>query len=306
MSSSIKAAELTELLAFSAVARHRSFRRAAIDRGMTTSAISHAIRRLEERFSVRLLHRTTRSVSLTEPGAALLKQLEPAFIAIGTALDGLNDFRDKPTGKVRLNVPASLAREVVGPILAPLLAQHPQLHLDIVATDRLVDIAKDGFDAGIRLGERLSRDVVATKIGPPLRFAVVSSPVYAARYGLPATPRDLESHHCIRYRFPSGSIFEWEFEKAGESMTVDVDGPITLDDQYLMVQAAIDGAGLAYVWDFQIAEYCRDGRLLRCLEDWCPELDDLYLYYPSRRHISAGLRVLIDTLKARRSIKRQK
>lgn len=301
MDSSIKGGELVELLAFLAVARQGSFRGAAIERGMTTSAISHAIRRLEERLGVRLLNRTTRSMSLTESGAVLLAQLTPAFDAICLALEGLNAYRDSPAGTVRLNVPASLARLVVGPVVGPLLAQHPGLRLDIVVTDRLVDIAKDGFDAGIRLGERLSQDMVAVRIGPPLRFAVVGSPAHAARHGLPEAPSDLSRHPCIRYRFPSGSIFDWEFERAGESTVVEVDGPLTLDSQAMMVDAALDGVGLAYVWDFQVAKHCREGRLLRCLEDWCPTLDDLFLYYPSRRHVTAGLRVLINALRAHRA-----
>ncbi len=189
--------------------RQRSFRKAAVERGVASSAISHAIRSLEARVGVRLFHRTTRSVSLTDAGARLFAELQPAFGQIGKALDSLNAFRGTPFGTVRVNVPTSIAPFVLHDVMGPLLRQNPGLHLDIVATDSLVDIVEEGFDAGIRFGERLSQDVVAVRIKPRLRFAVVGSPAYFAGRRMPRTPGDLREHDCIRYRFPSGTIFNW-------------------------------------------------------------------------------------------------
>lgn len=292
--------QVSDLITFMAVARHRNFRQAAIERGLTKSAVSHAIRRLEERTALRLFNRTTRSVSLTEAGARLLADLIPAIEGVERAVDYLNHFRESAYGSVRINVAGSFASAVVMPVLPRLLAENTGLELDIVATDRLVDIVEEGFDAGIRLGERISQDMIAAKIGPKLRFAVVASPGYVERHGLPATPRDLGTHQCIRYRFPSGSMFPWEFERAEDTIVVDVAGPLTLDSQPLMVEAALADIGLAYVWDFQVKEFLDQGKLVRCLDDWCPELDDLFIYYPSRKHMSAGLRVLIEALRATR------
>jgi DNA-binding transcriptional LysR family regulator len=292
--------QVSDLITFMAVARHRNFRQAAIERGLTKSAVSHAIRRLEERTALRLFNRTTRSVSLTEAGARLLADLIPAIEGVERAVDDLNHFRESAYGSVRVNVAGSFASAVIMPVLPRLLAENTGLELDIVATDRLVDIVDEGFDAGIRLGERISQDMIAAKIGPKLRFAVVASPRYADRYGLPGTPRNLGEHQCIRYRFPSGSMFPWEFERGDDTVVVDVSGPLTLDSQPLMVEAALADLGLAYVWDFQVKEHLADGKLVRCLDDWCPELDDLFIYYPSRKHMSAGLRVLIEALRATR------
>ncbi|MBR1219151.1 LysR family transcriptional regulator [Bradyrhizobium sp. U87765 SZCCT0131] len=290
--------ELAELATFLAVARHRSFRKAAIARNVAPSAISHTIRSLETRVGVRLLHRTTRSVSLTEAGERLLAGLTPAFGQIGQAVEDLNAFRDTPFGTVRLTLPRSLATVVMRDVMGPLLRQNPGLHLDIVATDRLLDIVEDGFDAGIRFGERLSEGMVAVRLKARVRFAVVGAPAYFREHPPPLTPADLRHHACIRYRFPSGAIFNWEFARGDEALQVEVDGPLTLDDQALMIEAARDGCGLAMVSEHQAAADLAAGRLARCLEDWCPEDDSLHLYYPSRRHMSAGLRALIDRLKA--------
>jgi DNA-binding transcriptional LysR family regulator len=187
---------------------------------------------------------------------------------------------------------------VLHDIMGPLLRQNPGLHLDIVATDRLVDIVQEGFDAGIRFGEHLSQDVVAVRIKPRPRFAVVGSPGYFEEREMPQSPSDLRDHACIRYRFPSGAIFNWEFERDGESVEVEVDGPITLDGQELMVEAALQGCGLAYVIDNRVSAHLVCGTLIRCLEDWCVFDDTLFLYYPSRRYVSAGLRALINMLRA--------
>jgi DNA-binding transcriptional LysR family regulator len=235
---------------------HKNFRQAAIDRGLTKSAVSHAIRRLEERTALRLFNRTTRSVSLTEAGARLLADLIPAIEGVERAVDDLNHFRESAYGSVRINVAGSFASAVVMPILPRLLAENTGLQLDIVATDRLVDIVDEGFDAGIRLGERISQDMIAAKIGPRLRFAVIASPRYAEQHGLPSTPRALGEHQCIRYRFPSGSMFPWEFKQGSDSIAVDVQGPLTLDSQPLMVEASMADMGASLCLGFPDSRTC--------------------------------------------------
>src|SRR5262245_32272520 len=229
----MRTTDLSELAAFDAVARAKSFRRASQERGVTASAISHAVSNLEARLGIRLLNRTTRSVSLTDAGAMLHAQLLPAFRDIGSALDALNQFRDTPFGKVRINAPNSIAPFVFGPVMAPLLAKNPNLELEIVATDRLVDIVEQGFDAGIRLGEHLRDGMTAVKIKPRLRLAVVGSPAYLARYGTPRTPADLKDHVCIRNIYPSGVAYAWEFSRAGKIIAVEPTGPLSLDDHEL-------------------------------------------------------------------------
>lgn len=293
----MRATDLSELAAFDAVARHRSFRRAGEERGVTASAISHAVSNLEGRVGLRLLNRTTRSVSLTDAGAMLQAHLSPAFADIASALDTLNLFRDTPFGKVRLNVPNSLAPFVLGHVMGPLLRDNPNLQLEIVATDRLVDIVESGFDAGIRLGESLNDGMVAVRIKPRLRLAVVGSPDYFRRRPIPLTPHDLSAHVCVQNMYPSGTHYPWEFEKDGETVAFHPTGPIALDDHELMVQVALSGAALAYVWEGRAERGMSEGTLVRCLEDWCVPEDWLYLYYPSRRNMSAGLRTVIEAMR---------
>ena len=293
----MRTTDLSELAAFDAVARHRSFRKASEERGVTASAISHAVSSLEARVGIRLLNRTTRSVSLTDAGGMLFAQLSPAFGEIGSALDALNQFRDTPFGKVRLNVPNSLAPFVLGPVMGPLLRDNPNLQLEVVATDRLVDIVEGGFDAGIRLGESVSEGMVAVRIKPRLRLAVVGSPDYFRMRPIPRTPHDLSDHVCVRNMYPSGTHYPWEFEKDGQTVVFHPTGPIALDDHELMVQVALSGTALAYVWEGRTERAIGDGALVRCLEDWCAPEDWLYLYYPSRRNMSAGLRTVIEAMR---------
>jgi DNA-binding transcriptional LysR family regulator len=293
----MRTTDLSELAAFAAVARHKSFRRAGEERGVTASAVSHAVSSLEQRVGIRLLNRTTRSVSLTDAGAMLLARLSPAFSDIGTALDGLNQFRETPFGKVRINVPSSIAPFVVGPALKPLLRSNPNLEIEIAATDRLVDIAEEGFDAGIRLGESLRDGMTAVKIKPRLRFAVVGSPAYFRKYPAPRTPGDLKRHSCIQNMYPSGTRYAWEFRKGDKTLEFQPTGPLSLDDHSLMLKAAIDGVGLAYLWENHAAAAIADGRLVRCLEPWCAPQDWPYLYYPTRKYISAGLRAVIEIMR---------
>lgn len=293
----MRATDLSELAAFDAVARHRSFRRASEERGVTASAISHAVSNLEARVGIRLLNRTTRSVSLTDAGAKLLAQLSPAFDDIGAALDALNQFRDTPFGKVRINAPNSVAPFVLGPVVGKLIAENPNLELEIIATDRLIDIVEEGFDAGIRLGESLRDGMTAVKIEPRIRFAVVGSPAYFARRSIPEQPADLKDHICIRNMYQTGARYPWWFSRDGTEIDFEPTGPLALHDHELMIEAALAGVALAYVWEDRARPYVESGRLLRCLEAWIAPEDWLYLYYPTRKHMSAGLRAVIEAMR---------
>jgi DNA-binding transcriptional LysR family regulator len=223
--------------------------------------------------------------------------LAPAFDVIASALDGVNQFRDTPFGKVRLNVPNSIAPFVLGNVLGQLISAHPKLQLEVIATDRLVDIVEEGFDAGVRLGESLSEGMVAVKIRPGLRFAVVGSPDYFESRPVPKTPRQLAGHICIRNMYPSGAKYPWEFERKGGKIAFNPTGPIALDDHELMVQVALSGAALAYVWEKRAEREILEGKLIRCLDEWCAPEDWLYLYYPSRKHMPAGLRAVVEALR---------
>ncbi|AKT38640.1 LysR family transcriptional regulator [Chondromyces crocatus] len=286
--------DFTRLSAFVAVATHRNFRRAAVELGVSPSALSHAVRELEENLGVRLLHRTSRSVSPTEAGDRLLGRLSTSFREIGDALDEVNAFRDTPVGTLRINSSHLAAEMVLTPIMGRFLRAHPQMQLEVVCEDGLVDVVAGGFDAGIRFGESVQQDMIAVPIGPQQRWAIVGSPSYFAQRGRPKVPSDLKAHACIRYRFQSGALFPWEFEKAGKEQTVDVQGPLTLGSQTLMIHAAIDGVGLASVFEAMATPSLNEGRLERVLDDWCPPYPGLYLYYPSRRQMSAGLRAFVE------------
>ncbi len=294
----MRTTDLSELAAFDAVARHRSFRRASEERGVTASAISHAVSNLEARVGIRLLNRTTRSVSLTDAGAMLLAQLSPAFGEIGSALDALNQFRETPFGKVRINAPNSIAPFVLGPVIGPLITRNPKLEIEIVATDRLVDIVAEGFDAGIRLGESLREGMTAVKINPRLRFAVVGSPAYFARRPVPQAPADLAHHVCIRNMYPTGAYYPWWFSRDGSEIDFEPTGPLALHDHELMIEAALAGVALAYVWEDRARPYVASGRLIACLDAWIAPEDWLHLYYPTRKYISAGLRAVIEAMRA--------
>ncbi|RVK59214.1 LysR family transcriptional regulator [Sinorhizobium meliloti] len=294
----MRATELSELAAFAAVARHKSFRKAGEERGVTASAVSHAVLNLEQRIGIRLLNRTTRSVSLTEAGELLQSHLDPAFGEIASALDALNRFRHTPFGRVKLNVPNSIAPFVIGSIIGPLLEKNPNLELEISATDRLVDIVQEGYDAGIRFGERVSDGMIAVRIRPRLRLVVVGSPSYFERRPVPETPHDLKRHLCIQNMFPSGARYPWEFSRNDQAITFQPTGPLSLDDHELMTRAALDGVALAYVWEDRVAEPLAAGRLIKVLDEWCQPEEPLYLYYPSRRNMSAGFRAFVDAIKA--------
>ncbi|UHS58850.1 LysR family transcriptional regulator (plasmid) [Agrobacterium vaccinii] len=290
--------ELNDLLAFAAVARERSFTRAAAILGMSPSALSHAMRGLEERLGVRLLSRTTRSVAPTEPGERLLQSLNPALANIESGLEALAEWRDNPSGTVRITTFAYAARMVLLPKLPAFLLANPDVRVEVNIDDGLTDIVTAGFDAGIRLGEAVAKDMVAVKLGPDLRTVVVGTPSYFKRYPPPLTPYDLERHACIGYRLTtSGGLLPWEFEKDGKEINIRTSGPLVANDGDLPAAAVRAGAGLGYIMEHDVAEEIAAGTLVQVLKDWCPSYPGFYLYHPSRRQSPSALRALIASLK---------
>lgn len=287
-----------DLLAFRAVALERSFTRAAAQMGVSTSALSHAVRGLEERLGIRLLNRTTRTVVPTEAGDRLLLTVCALFDGVEAELASLGELRDRPSGTIRITTSAHAAKTILEPALVPLLAQYPDLKIELSADAGFVDIVAEKFDAGVRLGETVAQDMIAVRIGPEMRMAAAASPVYFAGREPPATPHDLSHHNCINLRFPTyGGLYAWEFEKDGRALNVRLDGQMTVNDTALALQAAIDGVGIAYITEDQVLPLIADGRLVRVLEDWCPPFPGYHLYYPSRRQHSSGLALLIETLR---------
>jgi DNA-binding transcriptional LysR family regulator len=292
----MKTSGLVELEAVLAVARHRSFRAAADELGVSTSALSHAVAALEARIGVRLFNRTTRSVALTEAGAQFVSSVAPALSTIRDALDQAGTFQDTPSGTLRINSSVGAAQQVM-PVLLAFLKRYPEMKLDLVTEGRLIDIVVEGYDAGIRLAEIVPQDMIAVPFGDRQRFAVVGSPDYFSKHKPPRTPADLKSHRCIRSRMPSGQIYQWEFERRGQAVRVDGEGALTLDEPGLMLAAARAGLGLTYLTEWNANADLQAGTLVRVLEDWTPPLDGLCLYYPGRRHVPAGLRALIETIR---------
>jgi len=288
---------LTELEAALAVARHGSFRGAAAALEMSTSALSQSVAALETRIGTRLFHRTTRSVRLTEAGERFVAEVGPALADIRSAIERVSDTGEAPTGTLRINTSTGAARWVMRPYLIPYLLRYPGVHLDLVTEDRLIDIVREGFDAGFRTLDTVPGDMIAVPLGPPVRFAVVGSPAYFASHGRPRSPLDLPGHACIRARMPAGHIYHWEFERHGEALEVDVKGTLTLDEPQLMLEAAKAGLGLTYLTELNVAEDIAAGRLERVLEEWTPPFERLCLYYPGRRHVPAPLRALVELIR---------
>ncbi|MGN6481265.1 LysR family transcriptional regulator [Luteibacter sp.] len=288
---------LSHLAAFAAVARHASFRKAGAELTLSTSAISYAIRGLEERLGVTLFHRTTRSVSLTEAGQRLLERLQPALRDVGDALEEMNDFRAHPAGTLRLNMPRSAGQLLLPPLLPGFLATYPDIHFEAVDDDGLIDIVAGGYDAGIRFHEAVPEDMIAVPFGGMQKGACVASPDYLARRGVPLHPYDLMQHDCIRFRFSSGRLYKWEFEQGETKLELDVRGRCTFGDLCVSIDAALAGVGLTLVLDDQIDEYVREGKLVRVLEDWCPPYPGFMLYYPRQRRVTSALRAFIEYLR---------
>ncbi|WP_332610516.1 LysR family transcriptional regulator [Achromobacter sp. ESBL13] len=291
---------LNDLQAFVAVARERSFTRAAAQLGVSRSALSHAMLALEARLGVRLLTRTTRSVSTTEAGNRLLNVLAPRLSEIEQELASLNAMRDKPAGSVRITAHDHAIATVLWPRLAPLLKQYPDIQIEFSVDYAFTDIAAHRFDAGVRVGNRVDKDMIAVRIAPELRMAVAGSPEYLAGRPLPITPQDLTEHRCVNLRLPThGGLYAWDFEKNGQALNVRVDGQTVFNNTFLMLQAALDGLGLAYVPFDLIQPHIDSGRLLPVLEDWWPRFPGYHLYYASRRHISPALALVIEALRYR-------
>ena len=288
---------LTDLAALVAVAEHRSFRKAADVLGVSRSSLSHAIAALERNLGVRLLHRTTRSVAPTEAGERLLRRLTPVLQDLDQAIDAVADDGGHPSGTLRINGGEEAMRQLLRLVVPVFLERYPHVSLDLMTDGRLVDIVEQGFDAGLRLAEAVPQDMIAVPLGKDFRFLAVASPSYLAGAGQLLMPDDLRHHQCIRQRLPSGKLYWWEFERHGQEIAIDVPGAMTLNHTTLMIEAAADGLGIAYVPEMAARPWLETGRLIALLEDWSPAVGGLRLYYSSHRHVPATLRAFIDVMK---------
>lgn len=287
-----------DLISFLIVARERSFTKAAAKLGVSQSALSHSIRGLEERLDIRLLTRTTRSVAPTEAGEKLANSLEPRFREIESELDALRDMRDTPAGNIRITAGEHAVDSVLWPFLKSFLANYPDINVEIVADNSLTDIVNGRFDAGIRLGEQVAKDMVAVRIGPDMRMVVVGSPQYLQQHNSPSTPQELQNHRCINMRLPTrGGLYAWEFEKDGQELRVRVDGQLTFNSLRQRIDAAVVGFGLAYVPEDSVQNELADGRLVQVLDAWCNTFPGYYLYYPSRKQHTTAFSLFVDALR---------
>lgn len=294
----MKRGELDDLAAFAAVARARSFTRAAAELGCSPSALSHALRTLEQRLDVRLLARTTRSVAPTPAGERLLRSLDPALAEVARGLAALADWRDQPSGHIRLTTFSSAARMVLASRLPRFLIDHPEVSVEISVDSRLVDLVAEGYDAGIRFGETIERDMIAVRVGPDLRTVVVGTPAYFATRPPPANPDELGRHNCINYRLEGGGLLPWEFERNGREHRHRPAGKFIGNDEEVAGACVRSGAALGYMLETDVAEEIADGRLIQVLDDWCPRFPGLFLYYPSRQ-VTPALRALVGVLRWR-------
>jgi DNA-binding transcriptional LysR family regulator len=288
----------SELNAAAAIATRKSFRGAANDLGISASALSHAIASLESRLGVRLFNRTTRSVSLTLAGEQFLTRVKPAMSEIADAMHEVNEQRSTPAGLIRINTSEVAGEQILAPIVTEFLRRYgDDVQLELVTESGLVDIVADGFDAGVRLAEMVPRDMISIPIGKTQQHVVVGSPSYFTTRSQPRSPSDLKEHVCVRYRLPGGSIYRWEFEKRRQILSVDITGPLTLDSDRLILRAALEGAGLAYVSEWSARSALAEGRLVQVLSDWTPPYPGLCLYYPSHRHLAAAMRAFTDMIR---------
>ncbi|WP_417260443.1 MULTISPECIES: LysR family transcriptional regulator [Alphaproteobacteria] len=289
-----------DLSAFVVVARERSFTRAAAQLRVSQSALSQTIKGLEERLGIRLLTRTTRSVSTTDAGQRLLQTVAPRFEEIETELAALSALREKPAGTIRLSAGEHAAMTVLQPALKRFLPEYPDIHIEIIVDHGLIDIAAEGYDAGVRLGEQVAKDMIAVRIGPDMRMAVVGTPEYFARHPIPKTPQDLMNHNCINMRLPTyGGIFPWDLETDDQEIRVRAEGQLVFNNITLRLSSVLDGLGIAYMPEDQVLRHIEEGRLIRVLEDWCPPFPGYHLYYPSRKQSSPVLALLVDVLRYR-------
>jgi DNA-binding transcriptional LysR family regulator len=299
----MRGTQFAELSAFVAVAEQRNFTKAAAQLGISPPALSQTIRSFEERLGVRLLNRTTRSVALTEVGEQLLVHAQPGLDSIDKAIDAVNSFRDKPIGALRLSMPRAGAVLVVGPLLPRFLANFPEIKLEVNVDDTHSDIVRGGFDAGIRIGERIEKDMIAVRLLDKFRLMAVASPTYLARHPAPATPEDLHVHNCVQLRFDwDHTIQPWVFENAGRRLEVPVTGSLILNDMHLVLDAVLDGIGIGYLAEPIISKRVADGQLVPLLGDWCGYISGVYLYYPSRRQVPGPLRAFIDFVRTQSNL----
>jgi DNA-binding transcriptional LysR family regulator len=291
---------LDDLIAFLAIARERSFTRAAAQLGVSQSALSHRMRELEARLGVRLLTRTTRSVAPTEAGGRLLRTVGPRFDEIEAELGAVSELREKPAGTIRITATDYAIEGIIWPKLLDFLPRYPEITVELIADYGLADIVAERYDAGVRFGEQVAKDMISVRIGPDMGFAVVGAPSYFGSHPLPATPHDLVGHNCINLRLPTyGSLYAWDFEKDGRELKVRVEGQLVFKTGSHILTASLAGFGLAYVPEKQAEPYVEDGRLVRVLADWCPTYSGYHLYYPSRRQQPAAFALLVDALRWR-------
>jgi DNA-binding transcriptional LysR family regulator len=291
---------VNDLLAFLAVAKERSFTRAAAQLGVSQSALSHTVRGLEERLGLRLLTRTTRSVAPTEAGERLLRTIGPKLEEIDAELAALTELREKPAGTIRITAGEHSTETILWPALARLLPRYPDIKVELTIDYGLTDIVAERYDAGVRLGEQVAKDMIAVRIGPDFRMAVVGAPSYFATHPGPGKPQDLTAHNCINIRLPTyGGIYAWEFEKRGRALKVRTEGSLVFNNIAMRLNAVLAGFGLAYLPEDQVRPYLADGRLVRMLADWCPPFSGYHLYYPSRRQVTPAFAVLVEALRYR-------
>ncbi|MFL6617673.1 MAG: LysR family transcriptional regulator [Povalibacter sp.] len=289
--------DLTDISYFLELAKHRNFRKAGLALGVSASALSHALRGLEERLGVRLLNRTTRSVTLTAAGEALHAAVEDPFEQIGRAVDVVNQFRDAPMGRIKLSVPTEAASFLIGPVMATFLKRYPDVEIEISVSNRMIDVTESGFDAGIRYGGTVPEDMVTQRLSRDIRWVVVGAPSYFAEHGTPTHPNDLLNHRCIRIRIGDDSIYRWEFERGTDQLAIDVPGALIVDQGEVAMAAVREGAGLFYVADPMVSNDLQTGVLRSALDDWSPLGPGFHIYYSSRRQIPVALRLFIELVR---------
>lgn len=298
----INRADLADYAYFIEIAKHRSFRKAATELGVSASALSHAISGLEGRLGVRLLNRTTRSVTLTAAGEELMASIEEPLRRIGQAAEDLNRFRDQPAGRVRINVLEDAVSMILAPVLPVFVERYPEVEIDISVNNKLIDVIGGGFDAGIRYGGTVPEDMIAQRLSADIRWVAAASPDYLRRFGRPAHPNDLQHHHCVRIRLGNDHIYQWEFERDGEAIHVATPGQVTVDESHAAISFGLGGVGIVYGAEPILRPYLERGELELVLDDWAPMGSGYHIYYSSRRHVPTGLRLLIDLIRELRPL----